>query len=737
MERTNITRRDFLTTAAIAGGVAAAGMSLQPATVRAEEVAAPAAAILNPQDEDYTTCTTDFAALFEPLQVGPLTLRNRFVKSPAGSDTLDINYAIENSELNQNFLDYYENFARGGAALVFMETAISKMISFGVNDEGRYTKGWFFDDPKPISEKLAPLCERIHGQGAYAGIQLGAGTFDIAAAPVEDLQWIKETVVGLASEYQKAGFDVIQLHSSATNTLKNFLVGRVNTREDEYGCQSVENRTRFTCELIAAIKEACPGIVIQILMDGVEDNDALIGDNDTYITIEDSVANGLAFEAAGADTLYLRLSVPGKHVSQFAPDLMFSGYKCEGVTGFGTRFDFSQHFGGMVQSEYSGTAALLKCAAEFKKHLSIPISAAGSMDPRLAPDLINNAVADGKIDYLMMTRSLTVDPEMPIKLQAGLRDEIAPCCHCLHCHNKGGNPLYTRDNGAEYCRVNAVTQLAFTDLMPEGYQLLPAEAAKKVVVVGGGPAGMEAARIAAKRGHTVVLFEKDQQLGGLVRTAHAFKGEHERLGDLIDYLAHQLEVTGVDVRLGVEADADAIRAEAPDAVVIAVGGVRESRLAADGAIPVYGFDEIATADLGERVVICGAGAQAIDAALWLQAQGKKLQIVHGDPAGEVAKEQSMWVRTYVIPQIESRGTRIWNNCTVDGVGEDGVTITMNTGVQKTLPCDSVVEIYDMLPNAALADELGGEFDVYAVGDCAEPWNIGLAIRSGNLAARKI
>ena len=734
MEKANVTRRDFLTTAALAGGVAAAGMSLQPSAAKAEEAAAP---VLNPQVEDYTTCTTDFAALYEPLQIGPLTLRNRFVKSPAGSDTLDINYCIENSELNQNFLDYYQGFAKGGAALVFMETAISKMISFGVNDEGRYTKGWFFDDPKPISEKLAPLTERIHGEGALAGIQLGAGTFDIAAAPIEDLQWIKETVVFLSTEYQKAGFDVIQLHSSATNTLKNFLVGRVNTREDEYGCQSVENRTRFTCELIQAIKEACPGIVIQILMDGVEDNDQLIGDNDTYITIEDSVANGLAFEAAGADTLYLRISVPGKHVSQFAPDLLFSGYKCEGVTGFGTRFDFSQHFGGMIQSEYSGTAVLLKCAAEFKKHLGIPISAAGCMDPRLAPDLINNAIADGKIDYLMMTRSLTVDPQMPIKLQEGRRDEVAPCCHCLHCHNKGGNPLYTRDNGAEYCRVNAKTQLAFTEAMPEGYQLLPAETPKKVVVVGGGPAGMEAARIAAQRGHTVTLFEKDDTLGGLMRTAHAYKGDHERLGDLIDYLAHQQELWGVNVVLGTEATPEVIAAENPDVVIVAVGGKRESRLEGAGGVPVVAFDDLATADLGERVVILGAGAQALDATLWLQANGKKVQIVHGDPASEVAKEQSMWVRTYAIPQVESQGTRIWNECTVDGVSEDGVAITMKTGVQKVLPCDSVVEIYDMLPNTELADALAGQYDVYSVGDCAEPWNIGLAIRSGNLTARKI
>lgn len=358
------------------------------------------------------------------------------------------------------------------------------------------------------------------------------------------------------------------------------------------------------------------------------------------------------------------------------------------------------------------------------------------MDPRLAPDLIANAVADGKVDYLMMTRPLTVDPELPLKLQEGRRDEVASCTHCMHCHNKGGNPLYTRDKGAEYCRVNAVTQLAYTELMPEGYELLPAETPKKVVVVGAGPAGLEAARIAAKRGHTVTLFEKSEQLGGLVNVARMYKGDHERLGDLVDYLVRQQEVTGVNVIAGTEATAETIATEAPDAVIVATGGLRERKVEA-GAVPVYGFEEVGTVDLGERVLILGAGAQATDCALFLLAQGKKVQIVHDAPAGEVAKEQSMWVRTYVIPQLTSQGVKIWNSCVVGDVVEGGLAIAMDSGVEKVLPCDSVLECYDMVPNTALYDELSSQYETYAVGDCAEPWNIGLAIRSGNLAARKI
>ena len=187
--------------------------------------------------------------------------------------------------------------------------------------------------------------------------------------------------------------------------------------------------------------------------------------------------------------------------------------------------------------------------------------------------------------------------------------------------------------------------------------------------------------------------------------ARGYKGDHERLNDLCDYLAHQLDVNGVNVVLGTEATADVVAAEAPEAVIVAVGGLREGRLEGSASVPVVGFDELPGAELGERVVICGAGAQAVDCALWLLAQGKKIQMVHDAPASEVGKEQSMWVRTYVIPQLTSQGVKIWNSATVEGVGDEGVSITMNGGVPKVLPCDAVVECYDMVPNAALADEL--------------------------------
>lgn len=743
----DITRRSFIgaATAAGLGSIVAlgglTGCIPQNGKAAPEEddestIARNDASALNPQDASYASHSGDCAALFEPLQMGSITLRNRIVKSPAGSDT----WAPEGDALNDNFLDYYENFAKGGASLVFVESSISKMMA--VKPLEQVATGWLLDDMSAIPQLMAPVTERIHRHDAYAGFQIGMGmlaedTTVINDMTPENLAWLQGLIVELATQLKAAGFDVVELHCAATQILKYMTVSRTNARTDQYGADTLENRTRFICETIKGIKEACgQEYPVQILMDAVEENDADLGDSDGFLTLEESIADARAFEAAGADTFYLRLSVPGRHIAQFAPDLMFSGYQCEGMTGFGTRADFSQHFGGTVNGQYSGCAMLLKAAAAFKKNLKATVSCAGYMDPRTAPDLMNDAVARGEIDYLMITRPLTVDPELPNKLKEGRRDEIAPCCRCMHCHAKGGPAQYASD-GKEYCRVNAVTQRAYTDEMPEGYALPSAEQPKRIMVVGGGPAGMEAARIAAQRGHAVSLYEKKNSLGGLMSTAHVFKGDHERLGDLIDYLAHQQEVSGVEVITGTEVDAETVKQVNPDAVVVAVGGVRESHLEPTNGVNVVGVDDLVGTETGESVVICGAGAQAVDCALFLLAQGKKVQMVHEGEKEIIDKEQSMWVRAFVIPHLYGQGVKIWNNAKIGNVVNEGLSITTASGEEKTLACQTVLECYDMVPNRKLANELSTSFEVIAVGDCESPFDIAQAIKAGNLAARSL
>ena len=168
---------------------------------------------------------------------------------------------------------------------------------------------------------------------------------------------------------------------------------------------------------------------------------------------------------------------------------------------------------------------LVDVVARYKEAVGIPCGTVTYMDPAHAPDFFEQALADGKVDFYLMNRPLTVDSEYVNKLREGRIEEIAPCTRCLHCHI-GGN----KDNAERgYCRVNAMTQRVFREGGPEGYELPPVDSAKKVMVIGGGPGGMEAARIAAARGHEVTLYEKGGSLGGLLDFASNVKGPHENL----------------------------------------------------------------------------------------------------------------------------------------------------------------------------------------------------------------
>ena len=306
-----------------------------------------------------------------------------------------------------------------------------------------------------------------------------------------------------------------------------------------------------------------------------------VADNDSRMTIEESplVAICQALEAAGADALELRLGTFAFHEAQFVNDGVFAGYGYDGATSFGTFFDFDSHFSGLLDGSHSGCGLIMGACRYVKQHVSIPVGGVVLMDPALAPDYFENALKEGWLDMIYMHRPVAnCDAEYANKLRENRIDEIRPCCRCLNC--LGG-----------LCRVNPCNNSVFTDAMPEGYEVRPANGDKNVMVIGGGPAGMEAARVAAERGYDVTLYEKNG-LGGLLDFAEMVKGKHESLGRLRNYLSHMLEVEGVAVVTGQEVDAAFVREQSPDVVIVATGGVRPE-LAASGssATPVIGVTD--------------------------------------------------------------------------------------------------------------------------------------------------
>lgn len=771
--KNGISRRDFLkgtvataaslTAASLLGGcstpaeagsvsdtteaLTAAATAAETTTAAAETVAETAAAAaepagnagagtvrsvyaLNPQDYDYRDTDTDFATLFSGWKFGGLTLNHRMVKSAAGSDT---------GSNEQELCAYYSNFAKGGVEMVWVEDFVNVLE--------HYTS------PRKADRDVAPLAQlakSVHDAGGYIGYQLSCmgqkfSGFDPATAAQyesayaehlsdEEVTQLQQDFINGAKYLQEQGFDAVEINAAGNNIGQAFFSRQRNHREDQYGPQSFENRARFVGEIIKGIKDACGAdFPVQVLINGIEENDIDMGDRALSTTVEENCQICQVLEQYGADSLHVRLGVFRMHVNQFASDLYFTGYGIEGTAANGVQFDFSRHFQGKLIANHSGCGMMLDVAKQIKEAVNIPVGTVTYMDPAHAPKMFEDALKEGKCDFLLMTRPLTVDPEYVNKLREGRLDEIAPCTRCLHCHfdyNEEGK-VY------EHCRVNACTQRAYREAMPEGDIPTPAAQPKKVIVVGGGPAGMEAARIAAQRGHTVTLYEKNGALGGLLPFAAAIKGPHENLEDLRKYLIRQQELKGVTVVTGTEATADLIKKEAPDAVILAVGGKRpELAFGSTSATNVISIDEIVSASIGENVTILGGNAQAVDAAQYLVAQGKHVSIVTPEDKSRLDKGQSAWVKTFTLPMLYARGTQVWPNATLSEVGEGTVTIHGDLGIDLTIDCDTVIDASDLLRNVSLQEELT-DIEVIPVGDCDRPWNIAEAIAAGNIAARNI
>ena len=734
----NISRRDFLKgTAAGALSLAATSLLSQGVAFADGEKAADEAvnyyktsAGLNPQDYDFRDPDSDLSAIFSPWKFGGLSLNHRMVKSAAGSDTQ------KGSE--EEAVEYYANFAKGGVEMVWVEDFLK------FHDNFPSARATAIED-----SHVKAVVDGVHKAGGYIGYQLSCmgrsfSGFDAATAAMyesafaehltrEEVKLVQEDFINGAKKMKDLGFDAVEINAAGNNIGQAFFSRQRNHRDDEYGPQSFENRARFVGEIITGIKEVCgKDFPVQVLINGIEENDIDIGQADLSTTVEENCKICKSLEEFGADSLHVRLGVFRMHVCQFASDLYFTGNGIIGTTANGTRFDFSRHFEGKLLANHDAYGMMLNVAKEIKEAVSIPVGTVTCMNPAHAPKFFNDAIANGMCDFFIMNRPLTVDTEYVNKLREGRLDEIAPCTRCMHCHfdyNEEGKTY-------EHCRVNAATQRAWHDEMPEGATPLPGDGDKKVMVIGGGPAGMEAARIAAQRGYDVTLYEKNGMLGGLLTFANVIKGPHENLDDLRKYLIRQQELKGVKVVTGTEVTREMIEQEAPDYVVLAVGGKRpELELSSNGATTVISIDDIATTKIGDNVTIIGGNAQAVDAAQYLIAQGKHVTMVSPEGKEKLDKGQSSWVKQFTIPMLYANGTRLWPNASVKEVRDGEIVIDGETGCDIVVKCDTVIDARDMLPNTGLIDGLS--IPAVAVGDCNAPFNIAEAIAAGNIAARRI
>jgi len=752
MGEIDFSRRSFLKGAAISAlgaGIAGAGLTgcaaPKSSTIAdtaknglASAGASPETAMaqLNAQDYDYTgNSITDWTrtTLFSDWKFGNLTMHNRMVKSAAGS-------AYMPWWTTEMTIAEYTHWAKGGVELMFVEDFASLLEHYPASYKIRTRE----------NSDLKQIADAIHASEAYCGYQLSlmgasfsgfnaatAAQFECAKAgdlTLDEVHLVQSDFISAAKFVKDQGFDAVEINAAGNNIGQAFLSRNRNSRTDEYGPQSFENRTRFVNEMIEGIKQACGNdFPVQVLINAIEENDYDLGDNSTLTTVEENLEMAKLMEKTGANSLHLRLGPFNNHPAEFASDMYFTGYGIDGATGYGNQFDFSRHFEGKLDANHSGCGMLLDIAEEFKNAVKIPVGCVTYMDPAHAPDMFEKALEDGKADFYMMNRPFMVDPEYINKLREGRIDEIRPCNRCLHCHFD----LDEQGIFYEHCRMNACHMRAYTSQMPEGPDIPAGNGSKNVMVIGGGPAGMEAARVAAIRGYSVTLYEKKDSIGGLLDFAASVKGPHENIALDITYFKKQMEINNVKVITGKEVDAAFVKQENPDAVVVATGGLRDSsKLQGTDGTNIVSITDFMNADVGDNVAIVGENAQAVDTALHLIAKGKHVAIVSPLPLKSLDKGQSDHIKGFVIPMLYTRGTRIWPNASISSVGNGEISINCDTGTGMTFPCDTVIEAMDMLPDTSISAALPG-MNVYAVGDCSKPFNIAEAIAAGNLAARKI
>ena len=735
-----ISRRTFL-----AGASTAAASALVASSAIAEEAKSEQAdaqvesaqaadellytASINPQDSDWLGTETDFATLFSPWKLGNIELSHRMVKSAAGSATYLAGYTDE-------LFDYYVNLAKGGVEMIWVEGE-----AFTLGEDGT-----FGADALDFGKRLVEACAEYGSHLGYQWALFGSSVAEDAMT-VEQIQAMEDVAATYATQLKEMGFEAIEINAAGFNQGEQFLSRFYNTRTDEYGFATPENRSRWVCECIQKIKAAAgDDFVVQILINCIEDNDNL--DNSATLmttdnmvtnprnkvtTVEEGIAMAKCMEEAGADSMHLRLGPLGNHPCQFGSDLYFLLNGIEGASGFGTQYDFSKNWQGYLDGSHQGAGMLIGVVERYKQALSIPCGCVTYNDPAHAPEFFEQALADGKVDFYMMTRPLTVDFDYVNKLREGRIDEIAPCTRCLHCHI-GSNQM---NRALGYCRVNALTQRVMTENGPATYELEPAAAPKNVMVVGGGPAGMEAARIAALRGHTVTLYEKSGILGGMLPFASAVKGPHENLDQLNAYLQKQLELAGVTVVTDTEVTADTVAQAAPDALVLACGGARTALDLGGEGVEVVDLEQFMFADLGDNVVVYGSNAQAFDCALWLTVHKKHVVMVTPSTVDELDMQQSQHAQRFMTTALYALGLQVYTEASITGVADGQITVTSAcAGVDYTVPCSQVINAADMVANTGLLDEVSVA-ETHAIGDCASPFNIALAIRGGNDAGRAL
>ena len=692
-----------------------------------------------------------FPKLFEPGQIGSLKLKNRLVRTAAGVDYLDENDFVK---LEQE-LPFYEALARGGVGLIGLGGTILDYPLGAIHPgQPRFEDDKFMPGYQKITEVVHKYDCRIYAQIHHAGplhgifnTMMNDGVQPVSSSglsrselqamgmdfgmPLRELSIaeIKEIVkkfADVAERGKKAGFDAIEVNDGGPHLGNSFLSPAWNRRHDEYGCDSLENRARFLLEVIQEIKNRLgQDFPLGILFNGAE-----FGIKNG-ITIEDAREFAKMFEKAGVDYIQVRAC----------------GYwEYHGLPWNETIFNPEppKPMHKLIDGRNNGVGALAPLAAKIKEVVSIPVITVGRLDPETGEEILRQ----GKADFIAMQRRLIADPELPNKAAEGRLEDIAPCLACMACHALLEQHDYVR------CRINAA--MGGT----QDYAITPATEKKKVVIIGGGPSGMEAARVAALRGHEVKLYEKEPRLGGLLNLAAIVKyGKSQDFEDMVRYLKTQITKLGVNIKLGKAFDPSSISETKPDVVLVATGGIPvmpeipgiQSRNVVSAA-KLHGMLKLFLRFLspgilrmltrlwmpvGKRVVVVGGGLHGCELTEFLVKRGRKVTMMDTTETLEDKRIAGVNNR-HLFEWMEKKGVTLLTGVRYEGITKKGITIITREGNRQTIEADTIIPITEMAPNDGLYKSLKGKVpEVIPIGDCASYGLTMEAVASGYSVARKI
>jgi 2,4-dienoyl-CoA reductase (NADPH2) len=667
-----------------------------------------------------------FTKLLQPGQIGRIKTKNRMIKTANGTSFIE-----RDGYVGERAIAYYEAMAKGGTGLLIVESCGVEFplacqhveVQFRLSDD-KYIPS-YAELAKAVHQHGCPIMIQFQHAGPWnpTGLLPERDTKAASAMTREELPGpdfavpramthdeIKEYIdiwAKAAERAAKAGFDGCEINGGTCHQINTFLSRIWNKREDEYGPQSLENRARFMCEIVSEAKKRCgPDFTVTCLINIREYN------HPRATTTAEGVEFARLLQDAGAAAIQCRAHIYGHREGLLQPDRLFYPEAPKWLYTDLKELDWSR----------KGAGATVPLIEAVKKVVSIPAFGSGRLDPILGEKLLRQ----GKVDFVPMVRRLLADHELPNEVIAGKLEDIRPCTGCLHCMD-----VRNRNQPIE-CRVNPALG------KEREYAIKPAEKKKKVMVIGGGLSGMEAALVAAQRGHGVTLYEKSAKLGGLVPIAALVKDlETEALLDLIKYFKYQLKKAGVTIKMKTQVTPELVEQIKPDAVILSLGGTvvlpeipgmnrRNVMILTnlDRLLMILGPKLSAWGSkiwmpVGKHVVVMGGEHHGCEIAEFLVKRGRKVTLVH--TGNEFAEGMTLDDRMRLFPWFDAKGVVRYGGVKYEEVTEKGLVITTREGKKMTIEADTVMPSLFLKQNLDMADKLKGKVpEVYTVGSCVKP-----------------